>query len=137
VCSVCGEKLEIIGSRKRKVIDSDGAVRTLVIRRLRCEECGVVHHELPDMVAPYKRHCMQTIEKIIGDEAAAVCCEESTIRKIKEWWTACRLYFESVTASLAEKHRMVFSKYSAPREIIRAVANTHLWVHTRSAFLSG
>ena len=137
VCSVCGGKLEVIGSRKRKVIDSGGVVRTLVIRRLRCKGCGVVHHELPDMVVPYKRHCTKTIEKIIRGRVRGVLCEGSTIRKIRAWWIACRLYFESVMVSLAEKHGMAFSERPAPKEIVRAVANAHLWVHTRSAFLSG
>ena len=134
---MCGGALEVMGSRKRKVIDSGGDKRTLVIRRLRCKVCGRVHHELPDIVVPYKRHCTQTIEKIIAGRTDEVYCEEGTIRKIKAWWAACRLYFESVMVSLREKLGIVFSEHPAPREIVRAVANAHLWVHTRSAFLSG
>jgi hypothetical protein len=134
---VCGGGLEVIGSRKRKVIDSDGDKRTLVIRRLRCKVCRRMHHELPDIVVPYKRHCTQTIEKIIGGQTDEVYCEEGTIRKIKAWWASSRLYFESVMASLREKYGIVFSEHPAPREIVRAVANAHLWIHTRSAFLSG
>jgi hypothetical protein len=134
---VCGEPLEVIGSRERKVIDTGGVVRTLVIRRLRCKACGRLHHELPDMVIPYKRHCTLTIEKIIDGRTGEVCCEESTIRRIKAWWSACRSYFESVMMSLREKRGIEFSEHPAPREIVRAVANSHLWLHTRSAFLSG
>ena len=137
MCPVCSEALEVIGSRKRKVIDSDGEKRTLFIRRLRCKACGRMHHELPDIVVPYKRHCTQTIEKIIAGQTGEVYCEEGTIRKIKLWWASCRLYFESVMASLREKYGMEFPERPAPREIVRAVANAHLWVHTRSAFLSG
>jgi len=40
-------------------------------------------------------------------------------------------------ASLREKYGEMFSRNPAPKEIIRAVANANLWVHTRSAFLSG
>jgi len=134
---LCGGTLEVTGSRVRKVIDSDGTTRKLVIRRLRCKRCGRLHHELPDIIIPYKRHCAQTIERIISGRSAEVCCEESTIRRIKAWWAASRLYFESVLVSLWEKLGIVFSPSAAPREIVRAVANAHLWVHTRSAFLSG
>ena len=134
---MCGSALEVIGSQNRKVIVSGGAIRTLVIRRLRCRACGRMHHELPDIVIPYKRHCARSIERTIGGRASEVYCEQSTIRKIKAWWAACRLYFESVLVSLREKYGIVFPRHPTPREIVRAVANAHLWVHTRSAFLSG
>lgn len=137
VCPVCGGALTVIGCRKRGVINADGEKETLVIRRLRCKDCRTIHHELPDIVIPYKRHCAETVETILGGGSAGVCCEESTIRRIRAWWAACRLYFESVMASLREKYGSVFSVNPAPREIVRAVANAHLWVHTRSAFLSG
>ena len=134
---MCGGAFEVMGSRKRKVINSDESKWTLVIRRLRCKKCRRLHHELPDMVMPYKRHCAQTIEKIVSGEALAIYCEESTIRKIKAWWANCRLYFAGVMASLQEKLGIEFSERPTPREVVRAVANAHLWEHTRSAFLSG
>jgi len=119
------------------MIESDGTKRTLVIRRLRCRECQGIHHELPDILVPYKRHCVETIEKIIRGECVEVICEQSTIHRIRAWWAASILYFESVIASLREKLGVRFSERPAPREIVRAVANAHLWVQTRSAFLSG
>jgi len=119
------------------IIDSGGTPMTMIIRRLRCEQCGKVHHELPDVVVPYKRHCAETIEKVIEGKVEEVCCEESTIRRIKEWWAECRQYFQSVLASLARKYGTVFYGEPTPKEIVRAVANAHLWVHTRSVFLSG
>jgi hypothetical protein len=61
------------------------------------------------MVIPYKRHCAQSIEKIVEGKAAEVYCEGSTIRKIKAWWAACQLYFQSVMTSLREKLGIVFS----------------------------
>ena len=97
----------------------------------------MIHHELPDIVVPYKRHCTETEEKVIAGDVGEVYCEESTMRRIRAWWSACRLYFESVLASLRKKYGNVFSTECAPREMIYAVANAHLWIHTRSAFLSG
>jgi hypothetical protein len=65
VCPVYGEILFVIGVRKRKLINAEIDKQTLVIRRLRCKECRVIHHELPDIVVPYKRHCAETIERIV------------------------------------------------------------------------
>lgn len=45
---------------------ADGDSRTLLIRRLRCGDCGRVHHELPDIVVPYKRYDSETIEEILS-----------------------------------------------------------------------
>lgn len=137
-CPICGGSLEVIGSRKRKPIAGGGKVITLIIRRLRCKTCRKIHHELPDIVMPYKRHCTKTIEKIIASEATEeVICEESTIRRIKAWWAAYRQYFESILTSLGEKYGVIFAANPKPREVVRAVANANLWIHTRSAFLSG
>ena len=137
VCPVCGHTLIVIGIRDRKYIDSGGVKQALIIRRLRCKECLAIHHELPDILVPYKRHCADTVEGIVGGDAVDVCCEGRTINRIREWWECCRLYFESVLSSLREKYGAVFSANPAPREIVRAVANANLWIHTRSAFLSG
>ena len=127
----------VIGSRKRKVINSAGEKETLIIRRLRCKGCLVIHHELPDTVIPYKRHCAETVEAVISGKKGGQPCEESTIYRIRAWWAACRLYFENVITALVSKYGAVFSPSPAPREIVRAVVNAHLWVHTRSAFMSG
>jgi len=92
---------------------------------------------LPDVIIPYKRHCAQTVEKIISGNVEEVCCEESTIHKIKVWWAKFREYFANVMTSLREKYGNIFSERPTPKEIVRAVANTHMWEHTRTAFLSG
>ena len=137
VCPICGHVLLVIGTRKRGIINSEGEKQILIIRRMRCKDCRAIHHELPDIIIPYKRHCADSIEKIIAGDVEDVCCDDNMIRRIRAWWAACLLYFESVLASLREKYELVFSANSAPREIVRAVANAHLWLHTRSAFLSG
>jgi hypothetical protein len=137
VCPVCGGKFKVIGSRKRMLIDGSGAVITLIIRRLRCKKCRGIHHELPDIIVPYKRHCAGTIEKIIAGDTADVNCETSTMRRLRAWWESCRLYFESILASLRAKYGALFSGWPSPKQIVRAVANANLWVHTRPAFLSG
>lgn len=109
----------------------------MIIRRLRCARCEKIHHELPDILVPYKRHCAETIEKIITGKTAEVICEESTIRRIVTWWAVVLPYFINILNSLNAKFKTTFEQSIAPREIIRAVVNAHLWVHTRSACLSG
>jgi len=137
VCPICGDVLVVIGSRKRKVIGSESETLILIIRRLRCGLCRTIHHELPDIIIPYKRHCAETIEKIVAGDNDGVCCDARTLCRIKAWWAACILYFESVLTSLREKYGIVFSVQSAPKEIVRALVNAHLWLHTRSAFSPG
>ena len=135
VCPICSGILNVIGTRNRMVIDSGGTPVTVTIRRLRCRgSCGRIHHELPDIMIPYKRHCADTIEKIITGSEDGVDCDGSTIIRIRAWWAAWMLYFKSILASLRIKHGVAVS-VSAPKEIVRAVVNAHLWPHTRSAFL--
>ena len=139
VCPVCGHSVFVFGTRKRKFINAAGEKLTLIIRRLRCKHCRKIHHELPDILVPYRRHCIDTVEKaisIIGDGLSDVCCENHTVNRIKAWWATCQPYFKSVLTSLQEKHGLEFSPNPAPREIIRAVVNANLWIHTRSVFLS-
>jgi hypothetical protein len=129
--------LRLYGKRERKFIDSDGTALILIIRRLWCQKCEKIHHELPDILVPYKRHCADTIEKIISGHAGETPCEESTTRRIRIWWAMWKLYFECVLASLGEKYGAAFSASPTPKEIVRAVVNANLWPATRSAFLSG
>ena len=137
VCPVCGQTLLVIGIRERKYIDGGGTTRILVIRRLCCKGCRVIHHELPDILVPYKQHCAETVESVVNGKPENTCCDDRTIKRIKAWWGACRLYFENVLASLREKYGADFPQRPAPREIVRAVVNANLWIHTRSAYLSG
>ena len=133
VCPLCLGDFIVIGVRDRKLTEGSGNIEILVIRRLRCNDCRKIHHELPDMIVPYKRHCAETIENVISGEAVDICCDFVTEYRIKKWWAAFRLYFESVKVSFQIKYGAVFSANPTPREIVRAITNTNLWVHTRTA----
>jgi len=119
--------------------DEDGGAKTLMIRRLVCHKCNQIHHELPDCVVPYKRHCAGTIEKIIiGD--INVPCESRTIRRILAWWHIVLPYFLSILEALAEKYKIGITP--AFRKIVRAVVNSNCWIFknsfcTRSAVNTG
>jgi len=84
--------MKVAGSRKRKIKTGNETVRVLIIRRLRCKQCKKIHHELPDMVIPYKRYSAETIEQIIDGREVGIICEESTIRRIRTWWKLRREY---------------------------------------------
>ena len=138
----------MIGSRKRGYIDVEDNNMTLVIRRLKCKRCGKIHHELPDILVPYKRHGSETIEEIIDEKTDTVCCEESTIRRIKHWFDERVRYFEGCLASIAVQHgatptvgaiallREMRENSGWLKSLVRIVVNSNLWVHTRSAFLT-
>ena len=136
-CPICGGRLTGYGWRERKVIESDGSAVIFLLHRLVCAACGKIHHELPDSMIPYKRHCAATVENVISDNYVDVCCEESTIRRIRLWWQTMYLYFKGVCDALTAKYGTHFSDPLKPKETVRAVANAHLWISTRSACPSG
>ena len=85
-CPTCQQKLNVIGSRKRRLIRIDGIRENYIIRRLHCKNCNKTHHELPDFIVPYKRHEAETIEAILDGYDNAVPCEVSTINRMRAWF---------------------------------------------------
>ena len=74
--------MKVIGSRKRKYINGIGEKIILAIRRLRCSHCAKVHHELPDILIPYKRYGSESIEVVVsGESELTVAADESTINR--------------------------------------------------------
>jgi len=136
-CPVCSDELNVIGTRYRKLTDNKDKKIIIVIRRMRCKGCKIIHHELPDIIVPYKRICAETIEKIIDNKSEEIPCETRTIHRIRAWWVTFTEYFRNIQISIIIKYGVEFSKGPAPKEIIRAVVNTHLWIHTRTAYLTG
>ena len=132
-CPVCGGFLGGFGNRERNYIGEAGIWQILIIRRLRCCDCKKIHHELPDILVPYKRHCAETIEKIIDDRVADADIGEITIRRTRCWWNDLRVYIQGVLASLKTKFGAAFGDPPKLKEVVRALANANLWVSTRSA----
>jgi hypothetical protein len=127
----------VFGNRQRKYIDTDGNTKTLLIRRLRCTSCGKIHHELPDILVPYKRHCAETIEQITDKRLNSSNCDANLVYRILLWWRSMSIYFKGVMSALRAKFGAVISASPPPKELVRAAANAHLWKSTRSAYLSG
>jgi hypothetical protein len=154
-CPCCGGGLGVAGSRMRGYVDEAGNRCAVSIRRLRCKGCGRIHHELPDFLVPYRRHCAETVERIVDGDGGGACCESSTIRRISRWFeeraghflgclesSAARLGiavaggagagagFPRIKASLGDRRGWL-------GRLVRVAANTNLWPHTRSAYCPG
>jgi hypothetical protein len=133
--------------------------RIFIIRRLRCEQCGKIHHELPDLMIPYKRYAADIIEDTIFQTVhLTVAADESTIYRWRKWFSTLIDYWlfilqslliqfeqnETPTVDLSSRllpvHKRIGQWFGTARgwlgKIVRPVANHHFWIHTRSAFLS-
>ena len=156
-CPCCENDLKVIGSRKRKVRMVCEQIKILIIRRLRCVNCSRIHHELPDFLVPYKRYESAGIEKVVLEsEISDLSADDATLYRLRKWFygmlphflgclraIAIRLGQACVTSqsvlSLSVHQRIGLYVGNAPgwlARIVRPVANSNLWIHTRSAFLS-
>jgi hypothetical protein len=153
-CPICDGSLKVIGSRHRGYTDSAGEAVDLIIRRLRCQDCHKIHHELPDILVPYKRHASESIEAVVVGDGDSVAADESTIRCWRRWFAEMASYLFGCLKSIAIRHGMGFAETpsqgpesallgiwhyvgGAPgwlARVVRSVANSNLWLHTRSAF---
>lgn len=154
-CPVCNNRLQIIGSRRRGVIKYGGEKIPLMIRRCYCEQCNKIHHELPDIIIPYKRYTSGAIEKIISigqqNSEEDYCCDTSTVVRLKAWFFTLRDYIERALLTLRTIYKydddickMIsklvplknYGKLSAGwlKTIVRMLVNTNRWVQTHSAF---
>lgn len=157
ICPCCGKKLKVIGSRHRGCIKDSGEKMDLIIRRLSCAKCNRIHHELPDILVPYKRHSIESIEAVLSEGTEiTVPADEATIRSWRIWFQSMLNYFLgcllSITihcgkefveekASLPESKLQKIWQYvgDAPgwlARLVRPIVNSNLWLHTRYAFMS-
>lgn len=129
-----------------------------MIRRLECAPCSRIHHELPDILVPYKRHSSESIEAAVSaDTTLSVAADESTIYRWKQWFLNIANHFAGALFSIAIRYDLesVEEESNFPQSplqriwqyvgaapywlarVVRPVVNANYWVQTRSAFLSG
>lgn len=89
----CGGSLRYRDTCMRIWLREGHERRTVVIRRLKCPECGTLHRELPDFLAPYKHYETELISGILDEVAGAEDMEgdlscESTIQSWRHWLMA-------------------------------------------------
>lgn len=158
-CPVCGGSLRVIGSRIRSYVDTNGDSEKIIIRRLRCndEKCNKIHHELPNTLVPYKRHCSMTIESIVtGSGIDSIPVDMSAIRRIKSWfrerldylygellYICSRLegpsqhHINDLSGSKLKRiHNLVGSSPGWLMHVVRILVNNSRWLHTRMECMS-
>ena len=130
-CPLCQTPLLMRSTRERVYWegDTEAEKNILIIRRLYCEKCGRIHHELPDCVVPYKRYSANVIENIAnGQPAKNAPCPDSTVRRLRRWWTTVKPYFLHILVTLAAKFGVSFGGPPAFKESVRAAANSNNWI---------
>lgn len=158
-CPICQSSVKVIGSRHRILIEDTGEIKTLVIRRLKCQNprCARIHHELPHTVVPYRRHCAGTIEAIFDAEGfEPIDMDESVIRRIREWFEVHKDAIHGGLLGLAALLGTGFAEEPSVRpksvlerihalfkdrpgwlsQTVRILVNHCRWPHTRSASMS-
>lgn len=155
----CGKSMSIIGTRDRKSKERSGETQVYNIRRLRCDQCGRIHHELPDFLVPYKRYESECIELVLTNPSTRdVPADESTLFRWFEWfyrfvdyWFNClisimlrtdqemsplNLVSVNSETALQKIGQLVGNSPKWLKRIVRPIVNFNLWLQTRSAFLS-
>lgn len=155
----CGKSMSVIGTRDRKSRERSGETKIYNIRRLCCDQCGRIHHELPDFLVPYKRYEAECLESVLSNPSAHdVPADESTIfrwfawfNRFVDYWANCLLSIVlrtkqekgplNLTSANSETALQRIGRLlgNAPRwleRIVHPIVNLNLWLHTRSAFLS-
>lgn len=149
-CPHCDSTMIVSGSRKRILQGSDGQQSVLIIRRLKCQHCQRIHHELPDIIVPYKRYSADAIEEILDERKEETYpCEDSTALRLRCWFSLLRDYFEKALCAIRYRHRQdeeVWQELSnliplTPitlsagwlKSIVRILVNSGFWLQTRFA----
>lgn len=144
----CGGELCVVGSRQRVWYKSSGEKAKLVIRRLYCEACSKIHHELPDLLVPYKRYDAESIEGALSvPPRTDVATDESTLLRWKCWFLAWVVYAAGCLQAIANRTGLpVISTSAEPqsalhvfgrlvgdaagwlKRAVRPLVNSNLWV---------
>lgn len=110
---------------------------------MKCQSCLKIHHELPDLIVPYKRYCAEIIVKTISDSSDGIDTfpgETSTLIRLRVWFKLLREYISRV-----REHYLLLFKidlYSINlntsgglKIIVRILVNLNLWPQTRLALI--
>lgn len=156
-CPCCHGDLELAGRRRRGYKKSSGESITLIIRRLRCKNCGRIHHELPNILVPYKRYEAASIEQVVSESPSSTCVavDDSTLYRWRAWFHQWSTYAIGCLQAIAKRFNLPVEEQSGSSQTsleligqlvnsadgwlaraVRPIVNAHLWVATRSAFMS-
>jgi hypothetical protein len=152
---MCSGALNVIGSRNRTVLDEERNPMVLRIRRLFCKVCQCVHHELPDILVPYKRYASRVVEGVISEPSnQQVAAETSTLSAWRNWFRKRWPHWLGVFARLVEEQvaQPLSTGLQSAHErlgqwvgrttgwlarIVQSIVNLHFWNIPVPPFLSG
>ncbi len=77
-CPSCHGPVKVRDSKRRQLIYSNG-IKTFHLRRLKCQHCGALHLEIPDLIIPHKHYSREIIESAINGSLSSCPAENSTI----------------------------------------------------------
>jgi hypothetical protein len=156
-CPCCGGSLKVVGSRRRVWYKSSSEKTKLIIRRMYCERCERIHHELPDILVPYKRYDADSIEQVVSESGPIdIVVDDSTIFRWRRWFSGWSSYAQGCLQSITIRFHLPVDEDSSDHlqtvlhpigrfvghevgwlsRAVRSIANLNFWVQTRSAFLS-
>src|SRR5699024_11238201 len=96
--------LSVVGSRRRTCRERSGKKNVLIIRRMWCKDCQRIHHELPDLLVPYKRYTAESLEQIIDDRKPVdVAADESTLNRWLVWFQVWKFYVAGCLRSISKR----------------------------------
>lgn len=144
----CGGELTIVGSRPRVWLKSSGDKSKIIVRRCYCKPCKRIHHELPDILVPYKRYDAESIESVVSEPARTdVAVDESTIVRWRCWFLAWITYAAGCLKSISLRYNQDVKERSTPSKsvlhglgqfvgnqvgwlsrAVRPITNLNLWV---------
>jgi len=127
----------------------------LIVRRLQCINCKKIHHELPDILVPYKRYESSCIETVIDNvDNIDVAADDSTIYRWKSWFYCLLDYLVNCIQAILAQHKndplclsktelILLEKLKCYTDdavgwlarIVKPIVNSNLWVQTRSALM--
>jgi hypothetical protein len=103
------EKAELApGSDPDKISSFDKIRITYLIQRVKCKNCKLIHHVLPDTLVPYKRSCQFTVEYCIDIEKFKwdpCFVSLDTVCEYKDW-------FCEVKNDLINLYRSFFAEFN-------------------------
>lgn len=106
ICPNCFGKLIHRDSRKRICKLYNGEVKYLVIRRMKCNDCGHLHNELPDCSVPYKHYGSEVIENVLDEVSTPEDTStedypcETTMNRWKHWFETNLNHIEGTLRSV-------------------------------------
>ena len=147
-CPCCGGSLKVIGSRVRVRYRNTGEKEKLIIRRLVCKKCGVIHHELPNILIPYRRYDAESIEAVVSDPVHCdVAVDQSTIYRWNHWMLQWYTYAIGCLQSISLRFHLPVEEMSTSSQsilhllgrfvgeakgwlsrVVQPITNSNLWV---------